>query len=639
MTMLDRMRRHKNWLKWSLLLVVIAFVIFYIPDFLGGPSGTAPTDELARIEGRRVTVREFQRAYQAQVQAYRQAYGSNISEQLLKQLGFEQQILQQLVDQQAALAESERLGIGATDEEVGQRILTMPEFQENGQFIGEQRYRQMLSMARPPLSTSEFEASVRRQLVIDKLRAIVTDWITVTDAEADAEYRRRNEKVKVELVHVSSDTFRSEVKPTDADLAVYFEAHKEDYRIGERRRIRYLLIDVEAMRKGITVSTRDVERYYNDNIETWTTPEQVRASHILFMTEGKDEQTVRTAAEQVLAEARAGADFAELAKRSSEDKANAPIGGDLDYFGRGRMAPEFEEAAFSLEPGAISGLVRTQFGYHIIKVTDRRPGSVQSLEQVRPQIVDQLTSERADRQASLVATGLASEIKNAADLEKVAAARGWKVEETGYFTREEPLLALGASPQVTNELFDLADGEPSGAFRVARGYAYAVVTGRLEPSLPTLEDVKDRVRDDVAKEKASALAQQRAQSLAATLKTAADFAAAAKKAGVEAKTSELVARGTALPDVGLNAEVESAVFSMKVGELSDPIVTLDGTTIVKVLERQDVTPEQLQVSREAVKQDLLLQRRNQFMAAYMTKAKQRMRIELNQEALQQLLGG
>lgn len=638
MTMLDRMRRHKNWLKWSLLLVVIAFVIFYIPDFLSPGGGAAPTSELARVENRRVTIGEFQRAYQAQVNAYRQAYGSNISEQLLRQLGFEQQILQQLVDQQAALAEAERLGIKATDDEVGQRIVTMPEFQENGHFIGEERYRQMLSMARPPLSTSEFEASVRQQLVIEKLRAVVTDWIAVTDGEADAEYRRRNEKVKVELVHVSSDTFRAEISPTDAELASFFESRKENYRIGERRKIKYLLIDLETMRKGITVSTRDIERYYNDNLETWTTPEQVRASHILFKTEGKDEAAVRAAAEKVLAEARGGADFAELAKKHSEDESNASTGGDLDYFGRGRMAPEFEEASFSTQPGTISDLVKTQFGFHIIKVVDKRPGAVQELEQVRPQITDQLTTERAERQASTLATELAGQIKTVADLDKVAASRGWKVEESGFFTREEPLLALGASPQVTGELFDLAENESSGAFRVARGYAFAFVTGKLEPALPKLEDVKDRLRDDVVKEKASTLAKDRALTLASALKTAPDFAAAAKKAGVEAKTSELVARGTALPDVGLNATVEDKVFSLKVGEVSDPITTLDGTTIVKVLERQDVTNEQLQVSRAAVKQELLQQRRNQFLTSYMMKAKQKMKIELNQEALRTLLG-
>ena len=290
MTMLDRMRRHKGLLKWSLALVVLAFIIFYIPDFLGGGRsdiGGGPavgSDEIARVDGRSITVAEFSRAYQNQLQTYRRVYGQSLNEQLLRQLGFEQQILQQMVDQEAAMAEAARLGLTVADDEVRQRILAMPEFQENGQFIGEERYRLMLDSARPPMTPSQFEASLRKQLLIEKLQAVVTDWITVTDAEADAESRRRNEKVKVELVHFSADTFRGHATATDADVAAYYNAHKEKYRIGERRKIRYLLVDEDLLRGGITVPAREIERYYNNNLEQYSMPEQARASHILFKT-------------------------------------------------------------------------------------------------------------------------------------------------------------------------------------------------------------------------------------------------------------------------------------------------------------------------------------------------------------------
>src|SRR5215468_7121275 len=177
MTMLDRMRRHKNWLKWSLILVCLAFVVFYIPDFLRGTGADAASgDTVAQIEGQPITAGEFRRLYQAQLQAYRSAYGSQMSEQLLKQLGVEQQILQQMVDERAALAEARRLGITISDAEVRQRILTIPAFQENGAFIGEQRYQQLLRMQRPPMSPSDFEDNVRRQLTIQKLRSSLTDW-------------------------------------------------------------------------------------------------------------------------------------------------------------------------------------------------------------------------------------------------------------------------------------------------------------------------------------------------------------------------------------------------------------------------------------------------------------------------------
>src|SRR5215471_12261974 len=372
MTMLDRMRRHMSWLKWSLGLVVLAFVIFYIPDFLRGNGADASGETIARIDGQDITANEFRRTYQAQLQAYRSAYGGQMSEQLLKQLGVEQQILQQMVDERAALAEARRLGITVNDAEVRQRILAIPAFQENGAFIGEQRYQQLLRLQRPPMSASEFEDNVRRQLTIQKLRSSLTDWLSVADKDLEQEYRRRNDKVKLAVVTFTADKFRNQVTASDADVASYFDSHKDNFKIPEKRKIRYLLIDIEALRAKVVVPAAEIERTYNANIEQYSTPEQVRASHILLKTEGKDDAAVKAKAEEVLKQARAGADFAELAKKYSEDEASAKNGGDLDYFGRGRMVPEFDQAAFTLEPGKISDLVKTQYGYHIIKVVDKK---------------------------------------------------------------------------------------------------------------------------------------------------------------------------------------------------------------------------------------------------------------------------
>ncbi len=268
MTMLDRMRRHKAWLQWSLVLVVLAFIIFYIPDFLRGSGADATSGEtIASVEGHAITSGEFRRTYTAQLQAYRSAYGGNMSEQLLKQLGIEQQILQQMVDEQASLAEARRLGIEVSDEEVRQRIFAIPAFQENGRFIGEQRYQQLLRMQRPPLSPSDFEDGIRRSLTVEKLRASLTDWLSVPDKELEQEYRRRNDKVKLAVVSFTADKFRSQVAATDPEIAAHFEAHKNDFKMPEKRKIRFLLIDVDALRAKIVVPEADVKRAYNDNIE------------------------------------------------------------------------------------------------------------------------------------------------------------------------------------------------------------------------------------------------------------------------------------------------------------------------------------------------------------------------------------
>src|SRR3954469_11841356 len=240
MTMLDRMRRHRNWLKWSLALVCLAFVVFYIPDLLrGNDVAGGTTDAVAVVDGHQIKGDEFRRTYQAQLQAYRSAYGGNMNEQLLKQLGVEQQILQQMVDERAALAEAERLGIKVSDEEVRQRIFSTPAFQENGVFIGEQRYQQLLRMQRPPMTPSDFETNVRRGLAVDKLRSSLTDWLSVADKELEQEYRRRNDKVKLAVVSFTADSFRSQVNVSDPEVASYFDAHKNDFKIPEKRKIKY----------------------------------------------------------------------------------------------------------------------------------------------------------------------------------------------------------------------------------------------------------------------------------------------------------------------------------------------------------------------------------------------------------------
>src|SRR5262249_29553150 len=423
MTMLDRMRRHKAWLQWSLVVVVLAFIVFYIPDFLGlrGSGADATSgDTIASVEGRAITSGEFRRTYQAQLQAYRSAYGSNMSEQLLKQLGIEQQILQQMVDEQASMAEAERLGIQVSDDEVRQRIFAIPAFQENGHFIGDQRYQQLLRMQRPPLSPSDFESGIRRSLLVEKLRDSLTDWLTISDKDLEQEFRRRNDKVKLAVISFPADKFRSQATATDQEIAAHFESHKNDFKIPEKRKIRYLLIDTDAMRARVVVPRADVERAYNDNIEQYSTPEQVRASHILLKTEGKDDAAVKAKAEDILKQARAGADFGELAKKYSEDEGSAKNGGDLDYFTRGKKVPEFESVAFTLQPGQISDLVKSPFGYHIIKVTDKKAGTRRTLADMRQQLTDQLAFERAQLQASELAANLEKQISTPADLDKVA---------------------------------------------------------------------------------------------------------------------------------------------------------------------------------------------------------------------------
>jgi peptidyl-prolyl cis-trans isomerase D len=642
MTMLDGMRRHKGWLKWSLGLVCLTFVLFYVPSFLrnggiAGVTGAQSDDTVATVNGRDITAGDYRRLYAQQLQSIRQSYGGNIDEKMLQQLGIAQRLLSQMVDQEAMVAEADRLGLRVSDAELAERIKRMPGFQQNGQFIGEVAYREILQMQRPPVRPTEFEDQLRRSLMGEKLQAAVTSWVRVADAEVDAEYRKRNEKVKLELAVFTANQFRAGIQPTDAELAAQFGAHQDSYKVPEKRRVRFLAIGADALRTRMTATPQEVEARYKDNLQLYSTPEQVRASHILFKAESKDEATVKKAAEAVLARAKAGEDFAALAKKYSEDDTNKDKGGDLDYFGRGVMAKEFEDAAFGMQPGQLSDVVKTAFGFHIIKVVDKKAAATRSLDEVRAQVTEEVKMTKAQQEAAQVAESIARDIKQPADLDKIAKARGLTVGDSGLFAREEPLAGLGFAPAVAAEAFSMQQGAVSGELKTNLGSAFIALTEIQAPHVPKLDEVKDKVREDVIRLKAMELARTKAAAMTQA-PARGDFAAAAKNAGVTVKTTDFVPRGTALPDVGTTSAVDDAVFKLKVGETAGPIATDNVVVVARLKERQDIKPEGLGADREALRDELVQQRRQEFFAAYMAKAKTKMRISYNSDTIKTLLG-
>jgi peptidyl-prolyl cis-trans isomerase D len=642
MTMLDRMRRHKGWLKWSLGLVVLTFVVFYIPDFLQpqttATGGTSPGEVIAEVGGRSVTVADFQSAYQSQVQSYRSQFGEGINDALLRQLGIEQQVLRQLIEEQVATIEAERQGLRVTDDELAEQIMAFPVFQENGQFVGDARYREFLQAQNPPLTVSQFEEGLRRSLLSDRLRAALTDWMAVADAELEREYKTRNEKVKLQVVALTANAFRDKVSVTDADVAAHFDANKDEYRIGEQRKVKYLLLDQDVARQRVNVTPNEVQRDYNQNIQQYQTPEQIRASHILLKTEGKSEAAVRTQADEILKQLKAGADFAALAKKYSEDEGSKATGGDLDYFARGRMVAEFETAAFAMKPGELSDVVKSIHGFHIIKVVDHKPEVTRPLEEVREQIQDRLTMQKAQQQVADRAGELAARIKTAGDLDKVGVDAGIKVQFSQLFTRDSPIPGLGVSPQAADAAFGLKDtNEVAGPIATQRGPVFLALSDRKDPYVPKLDEVKARVREDLIRTRAADLSRQRGQEIAASLSAARDFAAAAKSLGLEAKDTELIARGSALPDVGASAEVDKVAFALPVGGVSGAITTSDATVIVRVTERDEATAEEFKKGREAFRTEVLNDRRQKFYNAYMTRVKDQTQIQIKEDVMRRYL--
>ena len=636
MTMLDRMRRHKAWLKWSLGLVVVAFVAL-VPGVgmspMGGDDGL-PADVLARVGEYEVTLQQFRQIYLRQLQAYRLQAGGDISEEVLRSLGVDRQILQQLIDEYAALAEADRLGLRVSDAEVRERILTLPAFQVDGRFVGEQQYRMVLQRQNPPIAIAQFEEDIRKSILIERLQVAVTGWVSVSEAEIADEHRRRNERVRVDVVAFRANDYRDEVEATDADVELLYDEDSLLYQVPEKRRLRFLLVDEAAIFDSIAPGEDELQAYYDTNLSQYQTPGRVRASHILLRIGESDEAEVEARAASLAARARGGADFAALAREFSEDEGTSGSGGDLGTFGRGRMVAEFEAAAFSMGPGEISDPVKSAFGYHVILVTEAEEEVTESFADVRESIANILKQERASSRARSLAQAIAAEVTTPDNLERAAAARGYEVQESGFAAPGEPILGLGLAREVSDRAFRMEPGEVAGPIPSPSGPAFVTVVATQDPYVPPLDEVRDDVREDVVRKKALTMAQERAAEAARTLREADDFVAAAEEADYTVGSSDLVARGAALPEVGVSAAVEVVAFAMDPGTVSEPIEAGNTVAVVRLVEREDASAEELDAQRERLRDQLVATRQGQFFSAYMTRVKERLSIDIDLSALE-----
>jgi peptidyl-prolyl cis-trans isomerase D len=384
------------------------------------------------------------------------------------------------------------------------------------------------------------------------------------------------------------------------------------------------------------VTPAEIQQRYQQNAAMYSTPEQIRASHILFKTDGKNDEAQKKKAQDVLAKVKAGGDFAALAKQYSEDDGSKANGGDLDYFGKGTMYKEFEDAAWALKPGEVSGLVKSPAGWHIIKFVDRRAATTRTIAEVTPQIQDQIKTEKAQVEAQKVGDDIAKDVATPADLDKEARTHGLTVGDSGLFSRDEPLAGLGFAPAVSASAFSLQQDKVSGLLRTNTGFAIIALTEIKPAYVPQLSEVKDKVREDVVRLKALDVAKAKAAAMA---KAGGDFAAAAKAAGAEVKSTDFITRDAAYPEIGVNSNVDAIAFNLKPGDTSAPIPTDTAVVVVHVKEKQAVDTAKMLADRDMGRDQLLSQRRQEFFSAYMQKARQTMKVTFNEAAIKTVLGG
>jgi peptidyl-prolyl cis-trans isomerase D len=613
-------------------------MVLYLGVYFGGSRRDDVSGNwAARVDGVEIPTQQFISAARRTDEYYRQLFGSQY-DQMRKQLQLGRQVIQGLVDQQIMVAEAKKLGLDATDDEVRRHILNDPNFQENGKFVGTERYVQAIERAFPG-GVDGYERNLANELAVTKWRDLVTESASVTDEEIERTFRSRSDKTAASYVVVPSSKYGVNLVATDGEVRAWYDTHQQDYRRGEGRRIRFIVIDRQAQTAKIKITDQDVDAFYKENQANFTRPEQRRARHILFRVEpqapapARDE--VRRQAEAALDRARKGEDFSALARTLSQDPGSAVNGGDLGFFGRGAMVPAFEKAAFETPVGQIAPLVESEFGFHVVQVTDSRPAGTAPLAEVRDSIKRQLELRRAQEMAQSEATRIRSEIKNAADLDTVAQREKIKVEET-IVAQGDRTGDLGPSQEFLDEVFQLAPGSIGSPLGVAKGLAIAAVVGTVPPSIRPFEEVKDRARADLLNDRARRSAAAAARK---AMEGGKDLAAIAKSLETDVRQSGDVNPGAGLPGTGRSPDLDRALFGPGATVGARGVVEVPaGAVVYEITGRESYDPAKLAASRAQIRQELLAQKRDTMLRSILEAMRSKHKIETNSRLVDSITG-
>jgi peptidyl-prolyl cis-trans isomerase D len=636
-----------NRITKALLVVIIgaasvSMVVYLIPGLTGQGASSADTYAViyphwySRFFSSGMTVSQEHVEKLARQQMQQQHYPDNPMI-----LGFiEQRVGQQLAQEQILLAEGEKLGIDATNDDVshflhkglfGERIFP------NGQFIGNDEYTAFIAN-QFNLSVAEFENEVRQDIAIQRLQALITAGVTVSDQEVRDKYRQDNIKIKFDYAVISADDLRKTINPSDADLAAFFKTNAARYAtaVPEERKITYFAFTPDQIPGGAPQpSQQEIKQYYDAHRNEYTVPEQARSRHILIKVaagaDAKTDAAAKAKAESILKQLQAGANFAELAKKYSDDPGSKDSGGELGFAKRGAMVPAFENAIFTQKIGDIE-IVKSQFGYHIVQVEERQAEHTQTLSEVQPTIQATLMREEASQAEDNYARALTSEaIKSG--LEKTAAAHHLEVVTTPLFNSRGVISALPDSSQLIAKAFQSKQGDPPQAAPTGEGYAIFQVTGVAAAHAPDFADWKSHVLDDYRGELLPTLLSRKTQELATKAKALNDLAKAAKEEGATMKTSDQVNETGQVPDLGQVGRVAPQLFDLAVGGFSGPIDTQRTGVVAKLVDKQEPSADEIAKNFDQARDQILEQRRqdafNIFLSGIMNDYKKNKRIQYN----------
>lgn len=629
--MLSLMRKHAGtWMiKVILGAIVVVFVFWGVGSYRSRQSG-----RVAKVNGTIITLDDYRVSYNNLIEQVRQSFGNNLNEELIRMLQLRKRAMDQLVDNALMLQAAEKLKLAVSDEELAEFIRNIGAFQTAGIF---DNGRYINTLSRNRLTPEDFEVQQRKALIINKIQALITGSIKVSDLEVRQWYIWNNTEVDIDYLVLEPQRYK-DIKLTDEEIRNYFDQHKDSYKTDPSIKVRYLYFKPEDYAARATLSEDDIRDYYEGNLDEFNIPKTVEARHILIKADqdakAEQDESARKKAEEIFKLAKEGQDFAELARKYSEGPTKAK-GGYLGTFRREEMVKPFSDKAFSMNAGDISEPVRTDFGWHIIKVEKVNSAKTLSLGEAEADIRKKLKAERSKNIAYDEAEAVYDASFENQNLDSIAADRNLKIQTTEFFTQKDPPQKIKNAARFAAVAFNLPINELSAVQDFADGYYLLEVVDKVQPQIPELKAVEQKIRNDLLNEKQDQRARDEANLLLTELKNGQALASVSQKFKIPVKQTGFFKRNSPIPEIGAENDIARIAF-----ELSDEhrlpeeiIKGQKGYYVISFRKRQEPSLEGFEKEKAAIRDRLLQQKTIKTVDAWLTRLRSESEISIEEGLL------
>jgi len=621
--MLTYMRkRSKSWITKVIFGAIIIVFVFW-----GGSTYFArEANKVAKVDRYIISTQQFSKAYSDTLKLYQQRFGDAFTPEMIESLDLKNMVLQQLIDDYVLRIEASKMGIAISDEELQKAIQSVPAFKENGLF-SVANYKRILAYER--LTPREFEEEQRKSLFQQRVYSMIAENIIVSQPEIEALYKYKNDSYDLNYIDIDPMRFAQVVSVDNEEIPPYYDANKAAYKIAPKISISYIEFPISSYVADIEVSVDEAQEYYDTHKGEFTSEAKVHGRHILIrLPQGADESVVtekRLLAQKIYDDIKAGGDFAALAKEYSEDPGTNFIGGDIGLVPRDSLPQPMGKTLYSMNPGEIKEPVRTQLGFHVLKLEEKQEEKLSAFDEVSAAIVEKLKRQRAKIAARADADSSFTELyeQGDVDIKAYAEVKGLKVKEIGPVA-EDANIGLAHGDEILKEAFMYPAGEIGNIVDIETGYIVYMVKEKIAARIPALDEIRDKLIIDIKAEKAFEKAKEHAGDLVKSdLKELADLGAIS--------TGAFKRTAYSIPKLGMIPGIKDDLDSLAVPKM----YTGKGKVYVVWLKNKDEADINAadKTQLDQVKEELLSRKREMAIKAFMEQAREKHDITIDQDKM------